>query len=427
MVALDEVLGHLTSEDASEELMVDVYGCSDLSGGKFPRFSQDPFSRKDFHRDRLRVWMPRLGVAALWYYVCVYLNNLSQAWLQKNMAGFYESQWGYSAKDYPTSQAWLKKHMPEVYKSQWGATPPNMTQAYAPEAMHKWYQNKTVTLYDFGFLYLPEVSTSLYADIFAGVSGVGAIVRFVVVPGPMSLRWAFLCRICFVWGALFLCRAITILVTPLPNPYHECKPAATFPNNVWLEAFANLPGLSWNELTCQDVLFSGHTAMGTTCTVFAMRYCRKAPWSKYVIDWQLSDFAIHLAGWLWLCYGWFVISASHFHYTIDVVIAAVLTFICYSYYHSVIYSVWLRKARGFESPFATFLRWFEAHSYDVTLWREQAETLMATDRLVVNRLLSTESRRTTRVSEVQMLAVASPDGVPGASGWRSAPLAAGMA
>merc|ERR1712008_139789 len=126
----------------------------------------------------------------------------------------------------------------------------------------------------------------------------------------------------------------------------------------------------------QDVLFSGHTAMGTMWTIFSMRYLRKAPWFEITLKWRWSRIFIHVFGWLWLMYGWFVISASHFHYTIDVLVGALLTFAVYIFYHSLICTIWLKQTRPFETPATLFFRWFEVHSFDLKLWRMRMKNLM---------------------------------------------------
>merc|ERR1719261_146416 len=114
------------------------------------------------------------------------------------------------------------------------------------------------------YLYLPRVNSSDYADMWAGGSVLIGIVRYVVVPGPISIRWTWLQRLWLIHGVLWLLRAVTILVTPLPNPYHQCVPHTSYPKNIFMEAFANMPFFWWwKEMTCQDVMFSGHTAGGT--------------------------------------------------------------------------------------------------------------------------------------------------------------------
>merc|ERR1712125_9983 len=88
--------------------------------------------------------------------------------------------------------------------------PPGMFSNRYMKAMQLYYSKQTVTLYDNGFIYLPLVNGSSYADMFAGGSAAFGLIRFVLVPGPMSMRWTYLTRVLLIWGMIFLCRGITI-------------------------------------------------------------------------------------------------------------------------------------------------------------------------------------------------------------------------
>jgi hypothetical protein len=258
MVELEEAF---VPEEDMVSLMVQTYGCAGCNSGAFPRFWQDPFAKKDFTRTELTKHMPRFAVAWFWFFACVYVNNVANFWLQANITGFYESRWGVSQSNFTAAQAWLKRNEPKTYEARWGAIPPEDTRSGLPaDSYQKSYVNKTVKLFDLTYLYLPHVQGSVLADTFAYASLLVGFFRFVVVPGPMSLRWTFLTRILSVWGILFLARAFTITVTPLPNPFQECEARVTFPNNIWLEAFAGLPILT--PIFC---LMSGCYVLWTHC------------------------------------------------------------------------------------------------------------------------------------------------------------------
>jgi len=288
------------------------------------------------------------------------------------MTGFYEASWGYSQPNASATESWLRHNMPDVYQARYGNLRPSANHQDAP-AMQSYYRNQTVILFDAVYLYLPKVSSSSYADLFAVAGAVFGAVRFVILPGPLSMRWTYMTRLLLVWGTLFLFRAFTLIATPLPNPYHECVPRITFPDNVWLEAYANLPGVFWHrELTCQDVLFSGHTAMGTVFTLFNWRYVKRAPWLKLAVrrrfSWTRVLFDVGAV--LWLCFGWYVIAASHFHYTVDVMVGAMLTFMVYNFYHRWIESIWVDRVYPFQNPFEHAMRWLEGPSHDLKYWRK---------------------------------------------------------
>jgi len=348
--------------------MVRAFECTDLNEGEFPRWSQDPFCLRDFGCDRLKKFVPRLWVALCFFCLGLYVNCVSQAWLQMSMAGFYESEWGRSKQDFISSQEWLKVNMPQVYAARWGNIPPNETKPIFAAKTQEFYQNQTVMLFDLGFLVLPDVASGVYADLWVSVSTTIAMIRFVVLPGPISLRWTFLSRAGFVWGWLFIIRAFVITITPLPNPYRQCIPKMAFPYNPFTEAMAFFLHAWGPQNTCQDVLFSGHTVAGTMWTLFFMRYSQKAPWSQITLEWTCPRRVFRMLCFCWLFLGWYAIIASHFHYSVDVFIGALLTFTVYGFYHNIIFMIWLKES-PLETPVQTFLRWFEGESFDIWQWK----------------------------------------------------------
>eukprot|EP00928_Gymnodinium_smaydae_P061959 TRINITY_DN45909_c0_g1_i1.p1 TRINITY_DN45909_c0_g1~~TRINITY_DN45909_c0_g1_i1.p1 ORF type:complete len:426 (+),score=67.27 TRINITY_DN45909_c0_g1_i1:278-1555(+) len=358
--------------------MLRVYGCR-CEEGRFPNFFRDPFGRGDFAPKELRKHMPRLFVALLVYYGGLYVNNLGQAWLQRSFANYYEARWapvppfGVEASADNGSAKLLVSHWRNATVVwHWPASARPSEAADAP------HQDEMVTLWDVTFTYLPYVNSSVPADVFAGGSAIVSLVRFVIIPGPLSLRWTFLARALVIWGLLFLCRAVTITTTPLPNPYHKCVPRVHFPQSIWLEAWANLPilGAGYNELTCQDVMFSGHTVMGTLFTLFLVKYMALAPWSRHTADTSLRfcslPMFIDLMAFIWCLWGWFHIAASHFHYTVDVLVGIMMTVLVFVTYHYVAKIVWLRRRHPMHISLSPCLRWFELHAKDIRLWRVQA-------------------------------------------------------
>lgn len=355
-----------------------------------PTLFDDPFCFADFKPEMLKRSLPRLGFALLFYWTGLYCNNLSQAWLQQNMTGFYESAWGYSMNSQTAMYEELDLIEPDVYEARWGNEEPDERKHKTSAAMKRNYFNKTVTLYDVGFLFFPEVDALEYAkqaDMFAGGSAAFGLLRFVIFPGPMSLRWTYLSRVILLWGLLFFFRGITIILTPLPNPYHQCVPKITYKDNIWAEALTNTPGINflfglvmgrglegYNEMTCQDVMFSGHTAMGTIWSIFSLNYLRKSPWFP---DRALSNdnwFNTARIGELivvaWLFRGWYVIVASHFHYSVDVAVGIFLTLIVFRSYHARIdvafLQTWIPQLHPSGGAwYEMFLDWFEDGAKDM--------------------------------------------------------------
>jgi hypothetical protein len=83
---------------------------------------------------------------------------------------------------------------------------------------------------------------------------------------------------------MFLLRALTIVATILPNPFTDCIPEVHFYyklfsslqklGNPWIEAFRILVG---QLITCNDVLFSGHTVNLSLCALAWHQYSHLAP------------------------------------------------------------------------------------------------------------------------------------------------------
>eukprot|EP00929_Paragymnodinium_shiwhaense_P020694 TRINITY_DN13702_c0_g1_i1.p1 TRINITY_DN13702_c0_g1~~TRINITY_DN13702_c0_g1_i1.p1 ORF type:complete len:406 (-),score=30.34 TRINITY_DN13702_c0_g1_i1:127-1218(-) len=310
-----------------KELM-EVYQTAD--GGL--DFQSDPFGRRDFSAQVLKTFAPRLAVGLAVFVFGSYINNVSQAWLQQNIAGYYEKRWL-----------------------------PDGTLATGP-----------VKLWDVTFHTLPYVKDTVYADIFALGSCAIVIVRYLVLPGPMSLRWVILYRILIVLGLLYLCRAFTIIATPLPNPDHTCKPQISYPDDIWREGWAIFID---GDVTCQDVMFSGHTTLLTTMMLFFLHYMQVSPWSQASLahDWMSVPTGVWLLSVLYMIMGYYFIVASHFHYTVDVMVGFLMSYFVFNSYHNAIETMWFRKRT---LMLHAGLKWLECHAQDMHLWRMRATQQM---------------------------------------------------
>eukprot|EP00933_Yihiella_yeosuensis_P054759 TRINITY_DN5330_c0_g1_i2.p1 TRINITY_DN5330_c0_g1~~TRINITY_DN5330_c0_g1_i2.p1 ORF type:complete len:381 (+),score=33.39 TRINITY_DN5330_c0_g1_i2:42-1184(+) len=331
----DEELESITSKKMFFADMVRDYNVD--PDGRYPGFWSDPFCLADFRCPVLKVYAPRLAVSFCIFLFGLYVNNVSQAWLQKHIAGYYEQGWA--------------------------PVPP---------------QTASVKLWDITYENLPYISSTKPADTFAFAAPAMMIARFVIMPGPMSLRWTILCRWQITWGILWFCRAFTILTTPLPNPDHTCVPRISFPDNIFLEAWANLPIVPWyDELTCQDVLYSGHTVALTLNMLFIFKYVRLAPYG----DWSASNAMCSLStvvntlGILMVIVGYYFIVASHFHYTVDVLVGAMMTLLVFNFYHY-LSRVSMLRARRSRSCLHPFFRWLEWHAKDIRNWRNKVEKVL---------------------------------------------------
>lgn len=307
------------SADAQRFLdLAKLYGAVG-NDGTYQGFWSDPFCFRDFTRSALVSALPRVFFAYACFFSGLYINSLSQAWLQRNIAGYYESK--------------------------------------CPGPGHS-------TLWDVIFEFMPYVNNTHIVDMFAASPSNVLVIRFIVLPGPLSLRWTILCRWLFVWGTIWMARSVTIIVTPLPNPDQTCKPRITYPDNLFLEAWRISQA---KDITCQDVLFSGHAVGLAISTLFIVKYISLAPWTSWEVSrsWVSVNMAVTAVGFGWILTGCYFIIASHFHYTIDVIVGALVTFTLFKVYHSRLELAWLRKVHGGSGILEPFFYWYERDAKDL--------------------------------------------------------------
>eukprot|EP00928_Gymnodinium_smaydae_P023553 TRINITY_DN19398_c0_g1_i1.p1 TRINITY_DN19398_c0_g1~~TRINITY_DN19398_c0_g1_i1.p1 ORF type:complete len:321 (-),score=36.76 TRINITY_DN19398_c0_g1_i1:266-1192(-) len=243
-----------------------------------------------------------------------------------------------------------------------------VAQAYLQQAMGDYYQRGT-KLYDFFFVILPHVKKSHYADwIVYGLNALVAL-RFYIIPGPRSLRIAILQRWMLCFGILFLLRGFSIFCTVLPNPDSTCVPQIKYPDNIWLEAWRLV---AYQDLTCQDVLYSGHTVHITLCCLIWFEYSPRAPWSRneqdtreYLIETMIIPFVSVLVG--IFSYGFII--ATHFHYTVDVFLGSCMTIFVFKGYHAAMRLAPFRQHKYFYQV----VGWLEQDAADLVMWLEKAK------------------------------------------------------
>jgi hypothetical protein len=120
-------------------------------------------------------------------------------------------------------------------------------------------------------------------------------------------------RVGHMHGCIFLLRAISILVTVLPNPELKCKIERM---DYGLSAYQVMAGY---KKTCFDVLFSGHAAAVTLYGGIWIYY-EKRRWLKLLI----VPFMI---------IGYLSLIATHFHYTVDVLYGFIFGTLIFCIYH----------------------------------------------------------------------------------------------
>lgn len=166
---------------------------------------------------------------------------------------------------------------------------------------------------DTGFDLLPHIENEAISDLYIHIYwlvGIALVVIFAPTRRQDALR-----RMFWVLGTLYILRGFTITLTILPNPYHACEPQKH--ENPFLMAIKVVTG---QYTTCGDVLYSGHTTI-LVAGAYLVHVYLCTPWFLKVL-WSLLSVM-----------GMLIIVSTHFHYSNDVLIAAVLAVYSFWIYH----------------------------------------------------------------------------------------------
>ncbi|CAI6367726.1 unnamed protein product [Macrosiphum euphorbiae] len=153
-------------------------------------------------------------------------------------------------------------------------------------------------------------------------------------------RFIVLRRLMFMLSLLYLLRSVTMFVTVLPtsSSTYYCSPKANSTNPVLIarrviQLFSGF-GLSINgkHTFCGDYIYSGHT------TILVMSYLITVEYSPR--RWYL----LHWASWLLAAVGVLMVLLAHGHYTIDVIIAYLVTTRLFWIYHTLANNVYLKHS-----------------------------------------------------------------------------------
>ncbi|CAF3621455.1 unnamed protein product [Adineta steineri] len=141
-------------------------------------------------------------------------------------------------------------------------------------------------------------------------------------------RMIILRRLFTIIAALYFLRSCTMLFTSLPvaTRITDCQPkrlvsfAARFKKATLI--FVGQGMSSFGVKTCGDYLYSGHTCTLVLATHFINEYTPR------------SYHLLHFVSWITALSGMFFILAGHQHYSIDILIAWVLSSRLFIYYHT---------------------------------------------------------------------------------------------
>jgi hypothetical protein len=263
-----------------------------------------------------------------------------------------------------------------------------------PIPLPKYNTSSIKKLPDIGFdifKHLNSPDERNFPDRWLGAVAGMTFIRFSLTPMRLTIfrRWWF----CL--GMLFLLRGVTIIVTLLPNPFYDCV------RKGWGEGLTDnmfIGGLNvmfGNASTCADVLYSGHTLNITLLALVWHQYTHVVPLmnghvcparvrrlfrtfcccGQHVSDKSrprhMRAFAparrlTVVKAFVWCCclLEYYFIVATHFHYTVDVIIGMMFTVITWSFYHHGVLNV-IREPESDRVCCERVISWAEAGAEDV--------------------------------------------------------------
>jgi hypothetical protein len=149
------------------------------------------------------------------------------------------------------------------------------------------------------------------SDHLIGVCAVAILARILTM---QSSTLTVLRRFLFVAGTVYVIRAITVVLTVLPNPLVECESNPS--DNLFYDA---LQIFLLKRTTCGDVFFSGHTIIFTLAGAIWTTYSRNSMMRTLMT-------VISFLGMISLV-------GSAYHYTVDVMFGYFVTSWVWAMYH----------------------------------------------------------------------------------------------
>lgn len=175
--------------------------------------------------------------------------------------------------------------------------------------------------------HLPMLEKNWISDLLVNTSILISLVGGCLLAGGWRQRMMLVRRIFWIIGVLYFIRSITISVTTIPPSLSSChitQPQGTF------GILASIPSILVGKGgQCTDKIFSGHTAILMVSFLF---------WRRYATHWSLVAYSsIHTI------LGMLSVLLARYHYTIDVIIAAMLSwFVHHVYYTALDYAIQMR-------------------------------------------------------------------------------------
>ncbi|KAJ2352539.1 hypothetical protein IWW50_006303 [Coemansia erecta] len=176
--------------------------------------------------------------------------------------------------------------------------------------------------------HLPHVTQRWVTDALVNSAALIMVLGGMLMARGWPARATFLRRIAWMMAILYFLRSITISVTTLPPSVHSCVPMVARNANDWARI---VPMMISGQLSgCTDKVFSGHTAVLMISFLFWTRYARHWAFVAY----SLVHTVVGIAS----------VLAVRLHYTVDVVIAIMLTYLVHKVYYLLLESAVRQRA-----------------------------------------------------------------------------------
>ncbi|KAJ2378706.1 hypothetical protein IW150_000627, partial [Coemansia sp. RSA 2607] len=196
---------------------------------------------------------------------------------------------------------------------------------------------------------LPPLRQAWVADRLVGSAAVISILGCATMARGWRQSMLVVRRIAWMVAALYLLRSLTLSATTLPPSSAQCSIPRSA-KSTWQVIKATPQILAGSEGQCTDKVFSGHTAILLITFLFWHRYATHRALVAYA--------AVHCTA------GIVAVLMARYHYSVDVLLALVLTYFVHQAYYCALERAVRRRLLG---------RWDEQYSLDVVRRRRGSD------------------------------------------------------
>ncbi|KAJ2749414.1 hypothetical protein GGI19_005671 [Coemansia pectinata] len=185
-------------------------------------------------------------------------------------------------------------------------------------------------LYDVILARLPFVRETWVTDALVNSAGLACVLGSLFMARSWQARSILIRRVAWMMAALYLLRSFTLSITTLPPSVADCKPVVATEHAGVMGPILGL--ISGRLSACTDKMFSGHTTILVISFLF---------WRRYATHWAFLIYsAVHTA------VGIASILLVRLHYSVDVLLAVVLTCAVHHVYYRSLDAAIRRRRRA---------------------------------------------------------------------------------